>query len=152
MSNKICENCGEPISGCSTPYIQSRTGFHHDHYCWREVIPRLRAEFAAANEREAALRRALERVVGDHHAPSDCYSTGPLTGTPMDEMCPSCDAIRILALTPGEALERVRREAKAEALESCGCTCELGEGIKAAAHHEEHCAVSRAAELRKEGE
>lgn len=76
MSERICENCGEPITGLSTPFIQSKTGFHHDHHCWKEVIPRLRDELAAekrgrqwwadaaAAEREqkAALAAALEAI------------------------------------------------------------------------------------------
>lgn len=40
----------------------------------------------------AAMREALRRVVGDHQAPSDCYSTGPLHGDYRDYQCPSCAA------------------------------------------------------------
>ena len=46
------------------------------------------------------IERAREQIVwmlGDHIAPNDCYSTGPLTGTPIDNLCPSCYAHTILA-------------------------------------------------------
>lgn len=42
-------------------------------------------------------REALEFVIGDHNIPGDCYSTGPVTGTPLDAVCPSCSGIRVLA-------------------------------------------------------
>lgn len=38
----------------------------------------------------------VKRVVGDHHAPQDCFSSGPLTGTAEDDMCPACAALRFL--------------------------------------------------------
>jgi hypothetical protein len=68
--------------------------------------------------RIAQLEDHLKRVIGDHHAPSDCYSTGPLTGTPLDEMCPSCAALTALSSPDaGKWLENERRMAKAEELE-----------------------------------
>lgn len=39
---------------------------------------------------------ALRKVIGDHNAPSDCYSSGPFHGGAMDDVCPSCEALRIL--------------------------------------------------------
>ncbi len=39
---------------------------------------------------------ALRRVVGEHNAPADCYSTGPVHGDARDGVCPSCEALRIL--------------------------------------------------------
>lgn len=38
----------------------------------------------------------LRRVIGDHNAPGDCYSTGPHEGNAMDHICPSCAALREL--------------------------------------------------------
>jgi hypothetical protein len=29
-------------------------------------------------------------AIGDHYVPQDCYSTGPLTGTLNDHLCPAC--------------------------------------------------------------
>lgn len=39
----------------------------------------------------AALREG-RRAIGDHHAPEDCYATGPLTGDPIRDLvqCPAC--------------------------------------------------------------
>jgi len=38
----------------------------------------------------------LRRVVGEHNAPADCYSTGPFYGDARDTTCPSCEALRTL--------------------------------------------------------
>ena len=43
------------------------------------------------------LIHTLRRVIGDHNAPSDCYSSGPFHGDARDDVCPSCEAIRLLA-------------------------------------------------------
>lgn len=47
---------------------------------------------------DAALREALEearRAIGDHFAPNDCYSTGPVTGNAFRDLveCPACTFI-----------------------------------------------------------
>jgi hypothetical protein len=54
-------------------------------------------------------REALEFVIGDHNIPGDCYSTGPVTGTPLDAVCPSCSGIRVLARHAALAGEEVAR-------------------------------------------
>lgn len=46
----------------------------------------------------AALVEALEeglRAIGDHHAPGDCYATGPMTGDSFRDLvqCPACSFI-----------------------------------------------------------
>ena len=43
-------------------------------------------------------------VVGDHHAPNDCYSTGPMTGDPVTDLvaCPSCSFVRLFDAAMGE--------------------------------------------------
>lgn len=74
------------MGGCSGP-----TGPTKD-----ERIAALESELAALREREAALAKLLEWVVGDHNAPSDCFSTGPMTGTPKDDLCPACAAVQYL--------------------------------------------------------
>lgn len=61
-----------------------------------ELLRRLR-RLRAAESDNANLLRQLLRVVGDHSAPKDCYSTGPLTGTALDHSCPSCEALSMLA-------------------------------------------------------
>jgi hypothetical protein len=45
-------------------------------------------------ELEAVLVEA-RRAIGDHHAPSDCYATGPLTGDSYRDLaqCPACTFI-----------------------------------------------------------
>lgn len=42
------------------------------------------------------MERLLRRVIGEHAAPSDCFSTGPLHGDARDETCPACEALRFL--------------------------------------------------------
>ena len=42
------------------------------------------------------LTDALRQVIGDHNAPADCYSSGPFYGDARDDVCPSCEALRIL--------------------------------------------------------
>lgn len=46
---------------------------------------------AAAPELLEALREG-RRAIGDHHAPNDCYATGPLTGDDYRDLveCPAC--------------------------------------------------------------
>lgn len=41
-----------------------------------------------------ALEEGL-RAIGDHHAPGDCYATGPMTGDPFRDLvqCPACSFI-----------------------------------------------------------
>ncbi len=39
----------------------------------------------------AKLLDLAERAIGDHHAPNDCYSTGPLNGDATDLVCPACE-------------------------------------------------------------
>jgi len=47
----------------------------------------------------AALIEAAARANGDHHAPHDCYATGPLTGDPYRDLveCPGCVLAATLA-------------------------------------------------------
>lgn len=69
---------------------------------------------SAAQEREAKLRKQLQRVIGCHNPPNDCYSTGPLMGNEFVDLvsCPSCEAEALLALpTDDSALtERLKEE------------------------------------------
>ena len=37
------------------------------------------------------LRAMADRMLGEHCAPADCYSTGPLKGDASDHTCPSCE-------------------------------------------------------------
>lgn len=50
------------------------------------------------NKHTSALLSALHegrRAIGDHHAPNDCYATGPLTGDSFRDLmqCPACSFI-----------------------------------------------------------
>jgi hypothetical protein len=49
-----------------------------------------------------ALKNAALRAVGEHHAPNDCYATGPLTGDPIQDLmaCPACQLLALLKVTP----------------------------------------------------
>lgn len=53
------------------------------------------AEITALRAEVERLREALRlarRAIGDHHAPNDCYATGPLTGDDYRDLveCPAC--------------------------------------------------------------
>lgn len=55
-------------------------------------------EASAARKLNTELFQVLEegrRAIGDHHAPDDCYATGPLTGDPIRDLvqCPACSFI-----------------------------------------------------------
>lgn len=109
------------------------------------IMERSRAD-AAEMERDALaaqvaeLRRALEKIVPpgeDWWCPS-CQVALSGTRVTFEERCDTCgtflgyqsaewiaEARAALAISPGEALERVKREAKAEALEElCNTTAE----------------------------
>lgn len=49
------------------------------------------------NETKQLLESLKEgrRAVGDHHAPDDCYATGPMTGDTFRDLvqCPACSFI-----------------------------------------------------------
>jgi len=69
-------------------------------YVNSEAVPmrEARAFFAAMVERERAQVNVLHearRAIGDHHAPNDCYATGPLTGNAFRDLvqCPACSFI-----------------------------------------------------------
>lgn len=53
---------------------------------------------------EEKLIYLLERVIGDHNPPRDCYSTGLLHGDLRDFACPSCEALRAVARIKSETL------------------------------------------------
>lgn len=63
---------------------------------------------AAAPELLEALHEG-RRAIGDHHAPNDCYATGPLTGDDFRDLvqCPACSFIAMydaaIARATGEA-------------------------------------------------
>lgn len=42
-----------------------------------------------------AVLKEGRRAIGDHHAPDDCYATGPLTGSHYRDLveCPACSFI-----------------------------------------------------------
>lgn len=63
------------------------------------------AALAAAQGDAHKLTRMADRMLGEHDAPRDCYSTGPFTGDPIaDHTCPSCDykAYRALSASAAE--------------------------------------------------
>lgn len=72
-----------------------------DQSARREAVEDARkhlAELSASRAEAGRLREALKearRAIGDHHAPSDCYATGPLTGDPFRDLvqCPACSFI-----------------------------------------------------------
>ena len=42
------------------------------------------------------LTYTLRRVIGEHIAPAECSSSGPFYGDARDDVCPSCEAIKLL--------------------------------------------------------
>ena len=62
----------------------------------RAELELLRAENEALRKDAEQLAYFLRRVIGDHYAPNDCYSTGPMTGTVSDHICPSCEGLKYL--------------------------------------------------------
>lgn len=57
----------------------------------------------AALQVEVSRLRAVvdeaRRAIGDHHAPNDCYATGPLTGDEYSDLvqCPACSFLAMFA-------------------------------------------------------
>ena len=62
----------------------------------RKIIDEMDIEIVALRAKVSSLAVHLKRVIGDHNAPHDCFSTGPLTGTAEDDLCPACEALRLL--------------------------------------------------------
>lgn len=58
---------------------------------WQKDIDRADAAERRVGEFEK-LMTAARRAIGDHHAPNDCYATGPLTGDAFLDLvqCPAC--------------------------------------------------------------
>ena len=76
--------------------------------CTHAEITRLRADVEA-------LREALDegrRAIGDHHAPNDCYATGPVTGDPYRDLveCPACSFIAMYEKAVARAALRAGRK------------------------------------------
>jgi len=76
------------------------------------IIHIIREHVSASLAREAAQQARIERLlgllniatraIGDHHAPHDCYATGPLTGDHYSDFleCPACSFTAALEATP----------------------------------------------------
>ena len=62
-------------------------------------------ELMVCRDVSANLIEAAIRANGDHHAPDDCYATGPLTGDPFRDLveCPGCVLAATLASLAGAA-------------------------------------------------
>jgi len=60
--------------------------------------------FAAAPEMLEALKIG-RRAIGEHHKPTDCYATGPLTGNHFADLvqCPACLFIHMYDATIAKA-------------------------------------------------
>lgn len=69
-------------------------------------IDELKRRADAAERRVGELEKLLaaaRRAIGDHHAPNDCYATGPLTGDEFLDLvqCPSCAFLEQYATLTG---------------------------------------------------
>lgn len=62
------------------------------------------ADLIHARAAFAELVEAAARANGDHHAPHDCYATGPLTGDDYLDLveCPGCRLSAAIARAKGE--------------------------------------------------
>ena len=75
-----------------------------------------REQLAASQAREQKFRGQLQRVVGSHNPPNDCYATGPLTGNEVEDLvsCPSCEADALLALPADDTALQARLKEERE--------------------------------------
>lgn len=80
-----------------------------------EKIDSLTAERDAAIAKASALTQHLERVIGEHYAPSDCFSSGPMFGDARDAVCPACAALHFLS-NPRASVDSGRDEVIAAVL------------------------------------
>jgi len=91
-----------------------------------EEIERLIAERDEAIANASALTQHLTRVIGDHCAPSDCFSSGPMFGDARDAVCPACAALHFLS-NPRASVDSGRDAAIAAAVaaerEACAAVC-----------------------------
>ncbi len=60
------------------------------------VIKREINHLSSQNRVIERLIYTLRRVIGEHIATVDCYSSGPFYGDARDDVCPSCEAINLL--------------------------------------------------------
>jgi len=103
---KPCAHCGEelfdaefqfmhPKNDC---YLSEHEVYLEDFDSWnsRPIEESLQAENERLKDELRRVKKMLVRVIGDHDAPSDCYSTGPLEGNRMDDICPSCEGLHYL--------------------------------------------------------
>lgn len=108
-----CEGTGTVQRGviqcasCHAPTPIEEEGV--DHICLRCEIDRLKQERDELVAQVDVMRAALRRVIGEHCAPNDCYSTDPLHGDIRDILCPSCEGVQILDnLTHSSALREIQ--------------------------------------------
>jgi hypothetical protein len=78
--------CEDEAGDVDVPYVRADIN--------AQLIARV-AELQAGNRRMRAALLEARRAIGDHHAPNDCYATGPMTGNPIRDLveCPACSAI-----------------------------------------------------------
>ncbi len=92
----------------------------------QEEIKQLTAERDAAIANASALTHHLAQVIGDHNAPSDCYSSGPIFGDARDAVCPACAALHFLS-NPRASVDSGYGAAIADAVaaerEACAVVC-----------------------------
>ena len=77
----------------------------------QEELDKMRAE----SKKLLVVLKEGRRAIGDHHAPDDCYATGPMIGDPIRDLveCPACSFIGMFdsliaraALSPSQQGER----------------------------------------------
>ena len=75
------------------------TALNATHSNFLKTVERRNKEYGKLQDLFSAMALHLERIIGEHNAPSDCYSTGPSTGNVIVDhvACPSCSAIQFLA-------------------------------------------------------
>ncbi len=65
------------------------------------------------------LKAQMLRIIGEHYAPNDCYSTGPLHGDFRDHSCPSCEGLEMLSAIQDQALEQFAAKVREQCAQLC---------------------------------
>lgn len=87
---------GKALSAATVAELRAEVERRKDALAAMSQFAKVAEQRADAAERRVGelekLMAAARRAIGDHHAPNDCYATGPLTGDAFLDLvqCPAC--------------------------------------------------------------